>query len=267
VSWLAETTTGTRAAFPANSGIASAPPQVIDPANKQQLPAQQILGSFTANVSVAIPALSQNAVTTLSFQVPLSSFPSPFKVLASRTAVIQSNIVLAQKPNDPTTTIHTPVLSLSLGAGGTTQTGTGTWTLPPGSYTAPVLQASVGVSSSSAGVGPQTAVFTVTAQLLGLATTVPPTPTLTPKVLATSPNTPPTTPQVAIVTLVAGTATWVYPVPYLNVPVVLATPYTSPVSGTPEIWVGSVTKTQASINSTAAGDTRQVAVLAQGNPD
>jgi len=267
VAWLTETTSkGT--GFPAFSGVASPPPTVVEPivSAPQSLPKAQILASYSTNVSVAIPALSQNAPTTLTFNVALSGFPSPFTVKPNTSATIQASLSLTTPPADSNTTVQPPTLALSLVQGGGSTASSGTWTLAPGTYQAPSLSVTVKVQTTGSGVGAGTAVFICHAQLLGTAAATPPTPTQTPGVTTASTSGPSAVPQVAIVTLVAGTATWTYPVPYVGTPVILATPYTTPVSGTPEIFVGSVTNTSASINSTSNTDVRQVAVLSMGNP-
>lgn len=260
-NWNIETRKG--GVFPAQSGIGASNPDIVIPSSQQPLPSHQILASFTKNVSVSIPALQQNVATTLNFFVPIDSFPSPFRVKTGTTAIIQANMTLTQSPADAATSVQPPSLSLSIGSGGSQQSG-GTWTLPAGAYQAPRLNASVSVLTTDSGVGAQTVVFTVTAQLLGTATVLGPTKTVSPGITATKSTGNPTVPQATVVTLASGTFIWVYPAPYTGgtIPVITATPYGTPVSGTPEIWIGSVTNTQASINSTDATDHRQVGVIA-----
>jgi len=271
-NWLVEATAGTKAAFPANASIASANPNVVTATNGQQIPGQQIVASFTGKISVAVPALTQSALTTLKFQIPLSTFPTSFKIAPSTSALVQANIALSSSPTDSTTQVHTITVGLSLLSGGSQVNGAaGQWTLPPGSYGSPALEVSVGVSSTVANVAGQTLTFLANAQMNQTASTVAPTPTVTPGVTATTSNapTPTQTPQVAVVTLSNGLVVWTYPIAYPagSVPVVVATAIGAPATtGVADLYTTYIFATSVTINSRYNMDDRQVCVYAFNPP-
>jgi hypothetical protein len=271
-NWLVEATAGTKAAFPANASVAAANPTVVTATNGQQIPGQQIVASFTGKISVAVPALTQSALTTLKFQIPLSTFPSSFKVAPSTSALVQANIGLAASPGDATTQVHTIALGLSLLSGGSqVQGAAGQWTLPPGTYGSPALDVSVGVSSTVANIAGQTLTFLANAQMNQTASTVAPTPTVTPGVTATTSSapTPTQTPQVAVVTLSGGSVVWTYPIPYAagSVPVVVATAIGAPgTTGVADLYLTFIGGSSVTINSRYNMDNRQVCVYAFNPP-
>jgi hypothetical protein len=121
----------------AASNIATAPPVIIAGA-----PILQTLGVFSGTLVVPVEAIAAGDVQDVTFQIPLTTFPSPFTLLKSATGLILASVLLQSPPSPATCVVGLPALSLFFKNGLQLTPGSGTWTIRPGvQYSGPTLQA------------------------------------------------------------------------------------------------------------------------------